>query len=46
MACRRWQGKGTASTVDLACQMIEAIVAHLPGRDIHVVADAADGPLP
>jgi hypothetical protein len=41
VACRRWKGKGTASTVDLACQMIEAIAAHLPGRTIHVVADAA-----
>ena len=41
VACRRWKGKGTASTVDLACQMITAIVAHLSGRVIHVVADAA-----
>ena len=41
VACRRWAGKGTASTVDLACQMIEAIAAHLPGRTIQVVADAA-----
>lgn len=41
VACRRWNGKGTASTVDLACQMITAIAAHLPGRTIHVVADAA-----
>jgi len=41
VACRRWAGKGTASTVDLACQMITAIAARLPGRTIHVVADAA-----
>lgn len=41
VACRRWKGKGTASTVDLACQMIEAVAARLPGRTIHVVADAA-----
>ena len=41
VACRRWAGKGTASTVDLACQMITTIAAHLPGRTIHVVADAA-----
>jgi hypothetical protein len=41
VACRRWAGKGTASTVDLACQMITAVAAHLPGRTIHVVADAA-----
>lgn len=41
VACRRWKGKGTASTVDLACQMIEAITARLPGRSVHVVADAA-----
>lgn len=41
VACRRWKGKGTASAVDLACQMVTAIAAHLPGRTIHVVADAA-----
>jgi hypothetical protein len=41
VACRRWQGKGTASTVELACQMVATIAARLPGRRIHVVADAA-----
>ena len=41
VACRRWRGKGTASTVDLSCQMVATIAAHLPGRGIHVVADAA-----
>jgi hypothetical protein len=41
VACRRWQGKGAASTVDLAAQMVATIAARLPGRTIHVVADAA-----
>ena len=39
--CRRWRGKGTASTVDLAAQMIVTIVERVPGRRVHVVADAA-----
>jgi hypothetical protein len=39
--CRRWQGKGTASTVELAAQMITTIAARVPGRRLHVVADAA-----
>ncbi len=41
VACRRWQGKGTASTVELACRVVATITARLPGRRIHVVADAA-----
>ena len=41
VACRRWQGKGSASTVDLACRMVATIAARLPGRRIDVVADAA-----
>jgi hypothetical protein len=41
VACRRWAGKGTASTVDLACQMVTTIAARLPDRTIHAVADAA-----
>lgn len=41
VACRRWQGKGSASPVELAYQMVATIAAHLPGRRIHVVADAA-----
>jgi hypothetical protein len=41
VSCRRWQGKGKASTVDLACQMVATIAERLPGRCIHVVADAA-----
>jgi DDE superfamily endonuclease len=39
--CRRWQGKGTASTVELAAQMIAVIAARVPGRRVHVVADTA-----
>jgi hypothetical protein len=39
--CRRWQGKGTASTVDLAARMIAIIAGRVPGRRVHVVADAA-----
>jgi len=39
--CRRWRGKGTASTVDLAAQMITSIARRVPGRRVHVVADAA-----
>jgi hypothetical protein len=39
--CRRWQGKGTASTVELAAQMITTIAARVPDRRVHVVADAA-----
>ena len=39
--CRRWQGKGSASTVELAAQMITAIAGRAPHRRLHVVADAA-----
>jgi hypothetical protein len=39
--CRRWQGKGTASTVDLATQMITTLAGRVAGRHLHVVADAA-----
>jgi DDE superfamily endonuclease len=39
--CRRWQGKGHASTVELAAQMITIIAGRVPGRRVHVVADAA-----
>jgi hypothetical protein len=39
--CRRWQGKGTASTVDLAAQMVTTIAGRVAGRRVHVVADAA-----
>jgi hypothetical protein len=41
VACRRWQGKGTASTVDLARDLVTGIAVRLAGRRIHVVADAA-----
>jgi hypothetical protein len=39
--CRRWQGRGTASTVDLAAQMITTIAGRVADRGVHVVADAA-----
>jgi hypothetical protein len=39
--CRRWQGKGSTSTVELAAQMITTIAARAPHRRFHVVADAA-----
>jgi DDE superfamily endonuclease len=39
--CQRWRGKGTASTVDLAAQMVTTIAGRVPGRRVHVVADAA-----
>ena len=41
VSCRRWQGKGAASTVEIAAQMITTIAARVPGRRVHVVADAA-----
>jgi hypothetical protein len=41
MLCRRWQGKGTASTVELAAQMITTLAARVPDRRVQVVADAA-----
>ncbi len=41
VACRRWQGKGSASTVDLARDVVTRIAQRLAGRAIHVVADAA-----
>jgi hypothetical protein len=39
--CQRWQGKGSASTVEIAARMITTIAARVPGRHLHVVADAA-----
>lgn len=39
--CRRWQGKGTASTVEIAAQMVTVIAGRVPERRVHVVADAA-----
>lgn len=39
--CRRWRGKGTASTVELAARMVTTLAGRVPGRRVHVVADAA-----
>lgn len=39
--CRRWKGKGTASTVELAHEMVTIVAGRVTGRRIHVVADAA-----
>ena len=39
--CRRWQGKGAASTVELAAQMITTLAARVPDRRVQVAADAA-----
>jgi hypothetical protein len=38
---RLWRGKGTASQVGLAAQMIATLTAAFPGRLIHGVGDAA-----
>ena len=38
---RLWRGKGTASQVDLAAQMLTTLTAAFPGRMIHGVGDAA-----
>ncbi|MGH3555389.1 MAG: IS701 family transposase, partial [Mycobacterium sp.] len=44
---RLWRGKGTASQVQLAAQMLKLLAAAFPGRKIHGVGDAAfhGGPL-
>ena len=39
--CARWQGKGSPSTVELAARMVTTLAARVPGRRLHVVADAA-----
>lgn len=39
--CRRWQGKGSASTVELATEMITIIAGRVPHLRVQVVADAA-----
>ena len=36
-----WRGKGTASQVELAGQMMEKLAAAFPGRRVHGVGDAA-----
>jgi hypothetical protein len=38
---RLWRGKGTASQVELAAQMLTTLTAAFPGREIHGVGDAA-----
>src|SRR6266700_2332906 len=38
---RLWHGKGTASQVDLAAQMLTTMTAAFPGRIIHGAGDAA-----
>ena len=38
---RLWRGKGTASQVELAAQMLSTLTAAFPGREIHGVGDAA-----
>jgi hypothetical protein len=38
---RLWAGKGTASSVELAAQMLGLIVAAFPDRQVHGVGDAA-----
>jgi DDE superfamily endonuclease len=38
---RLWHGKGTASQVELAAQMMRLLAAAFPGRDVHGVGDAA-----
>ncbi len=38
---RLWRGKGTASQVELAAQMLKVLTGAFPGRIIHGVGDAA-----
>ncbi|MGH3407708.1 MAG: hypothetical protein ACRDRJ_35190 [Streptosporangiaceae bacterium] len=38
---RLWRGKGTASQVDLAAQMLKGLITEFPGRVVHGVGDAA-----
>jgi hypothetical protein len=38
---RLWRGKGTASQVELAAQMLGKLAAAFPGRKVHGVGDAA-----
>ena len=38
---RLWRGKGTASPVELAGQMLEKLAAAFPGRAVHGTGDAA-----
>jgi hypothetical protein len=38
---RLWRGKGTASQVELAGQMLKLLAGAFPGREVHGVGDAA-----
>ncbi len=38
---RLWRGKGTASQVDLAAEMVKILAAAFPGRALHGTGDAA-----
>jgi len=38
---RLWRGKGTASQVELAAEMVTLLAAAFPGRDVHGTGDAA-----
>ena len=38
---RLWRGKGTASPVDLAADMVKLLAGAFPGREVHGVGDAA-----
>ena len=38
---RLWRGKGTASQVELAAQMVKVLAAAFPGRPVHGTGDAA-----
>ncbi len=38
---RLWRGKGTASQVQLAAQLLELLVKAFPGRQVHGTGDAA-----
>lgn len=44
---RLWRGKGTASQVELAAEMLEKLAGAFPGREVHGTGDAAfhGGPL-
>jgi hypothetical protein len=41
VTARLWRGKATASRTDLALEMVHDLAAVFPGRDLHVVGDAA-----
>jgi hypothetical protein len=38
---RLWRGKGTASQVELAAEMVKILAAAFPGRVVHGIGDAA-----